>query len=174
MALPGCNAPRKLLLYLVMEGKKTTHLWYLPVLLVLTAIFILVGLKFVKTESGEKTSTPATQDSPASSDTTDKINDAGLPADQTDYLNAGAFMEKGDYQNAIKSLDAAIAKNPNNINYYSLKSQAELLAGNETAARGTLEAGLKIDPSNDLLNSKLDVLNNEQNLAPADQEAPRL
>ncbi|MFA5158270.1 MAG: tetratricopeptide repeat protein [Patescibacteria group bacterium] len=151
-----------------MEGKKTTHLWYLPVLLVLTAMFILIGLKFVKTGSEEKTSTPATQDSPASSDiTTSDTQEAGLPADQTDYLNAGAFMEKGDYQNATKSLDAAIAKNPNNINYYSLKSQAELLAGNETAARSTLEAGLKVDPSNNLLNSKLDVLNNAENLAPA-------
>jgi len=39
-----------------------------------------------------------------------------------------------------------------------LKSEAEVLLGRKDDAKATLEAGLKIDPDNELLNSKLNSL----------------
>lgn len=159
-----------------MKVQNTTRIWYLPVLLVITAVFIFIGLKFIKTDSTgkEAISDPAAPSSAEELPAKSELKQVEMPADQADYLKAGAYLDKGDYQNAIKSLEAAIAKNPNNINYYSLKAQAELLAGNNDAAQQTLQSGLKIDPNNELLKSKIDVLSNDQNLAPADQESPRL
>lgn len=155
-----------------MEAKKTTKYWYLPVLLVITTAFIFVGAKYINTDINDGAEpTPSSSTKPL--DIIEPVENPGLPSSQSDYRKAGNYLHNGDYANAIKSLEQAILKDPSNISYYSLKSQAELLAGDEDAARTTLEAGLDIKPADDLLNTKLEILNKD-NLSPADQEAPRL
>jgi len=149
-----------------MHGKNFRTLYYFIILFVITVLFVVVGLRLMakeqKTETGsEGTETAQTEQS---SDDEEVENQAGqnesdeLSPDQTLYVSAVKDFENKNYQEAINKLNQAIAINPNNTSYYSLKSEAEYLVGKKEDAKATLEAGIKIDPNNELLNSKLDVL----------------
>lgn len=93
------------------------------------------------------------------------------PAAKTaaDYYNEGqALIAQKKWQEAISALDEAIKLDPNNVQYYIRKSEAEYLSGDKQAAISTTQQGLAIDPNNQLLLSKLDILqkesfNNQQN-----------
>jgi len=161
-----------------MKTQSGTNVWYLLTLIVLALVFIFVGVKYLnKGENNQQISAPAenTQNvtNPKSNSDSGSKTKQNLPIDQQYAANGADSLNKNDYQMAIDYFSQAIAANPEAISYYSLKSQAEVLAGKDAEAKATLEAGLKVDPNNELLNSKLDVLNNSQNLVPADQETPR-
>lgn len=160
-----------------MKIRSGTNVWYLLVLIALAIVFILAGIKYL--DKGEVSHQQADQDptSPSTNADSNGVDDTDNPNLSTDqqFATKGAdSMSKGDYATAIDYFAKAIAANPNDTSYYSLKSQAEVLAGKSSDAKATLEAGLKVDPGNELLNSKLDVLNNADNLAPANQENPKL
>ncbi len=63
-----------------------------------------------------------------------------------------------NYDDAISTMNNAIAEDPYTTDYYSMKAEAEYLSGDKTAAIATVNEGLKVDPENELLKSKLDVL----------------
>ena len=160
-----------------MATSKKFNVLYLLVLIVLAVIFIFIWYKYLP-EKPKNTSVPTTTDQTTTSDnknsSTEPQNESEIISkDQQSYARGIDSINHGDYNQAIAYFDQAIKENPNEINYYSLKAQAELLAGKKTEAVSTIESGLKIDPGNDLLNSKLDVLNND-NLSSPDQDNPRL
>ena len=160
-----------------MATSKKFNVLYLLVLIVLAVIFIFIWYKYLP-EKPKNTSVPTTTDQTTTSDnknsSTEPQNESEIISkDQQSYARGIDSINHGDYNQAIAYFDQAIKENPNEINYYSLKAQAELLAGKKTDAVSTIESGLKIDPGNDLLNSKLDVLNND-NLSSPDQDNPRL
>ena len=152
---------------------KSNHVWYLLVLVVLAVVFVFFGIKYLDKSDRASTQTDsAGTNSTVASGSEDKTNSPSS-VDQQDFARGVENLNNKNYQAAIDYFSKAIAENPNVASYYSLKSQAEVLAGKTGDAKKTLEAGLKIDPENELLNSKLDVLSNN-NLAPADQDSPRL
>lgn len=61
----------------------------------------------------------------------------------------------------IKQYETAILADPDNIQNYIDKSSAEFLAGDEQAALETVNQGLTVDPSNELLRGRKDVLEKE-------------
>jgi len=158
-----------------MKTGSGTNVWYLLVLIALAIVFIFAGVKYLG--SGEvdhnqnQNNQSATDNNPTNPQ---QQNDTTLSQDQQYAADGAKAMDKGDYSAAIDYFSKAIAANPNNTSYYSLKSQAEVLAGQTDQAKSTLESGLKVSPNDELLNSKLDVLNNSANLTPADQDNPRL
>ncbi|MCX6810979.1 MAG: hypothetical protein NTY30_04615 [Candidatus Berkelbacteria bacterium] len=158
-----------------MKIRSGTNVWYLLVLIALAIIFIFAGIKYLGKGDTSQQKTVSGAESTKSDDLKSASDSASLdlPQDQQ-YATKGAdSMDKGDYLTAIDYFAKAIAVNPSVISYYSLKAQAEVLAGKAADAKSTLEAGLKVDSENELLNSKLDVLNNSNNLAPAGQDTPR-
>lgn len=156
-----------------MNHNKSGTLYYLLILVVLAAIFIIAGISFLQTngQSAEKPATESQPDNQAAQNGEDRTS--MLTTDQQFYALGVKDFENKEYEKAVSDLKEAIAVNPSVINYYTLKSEAEILLGRKDDAKATLEAGLKIDPDNELLNSKLDVLNKEY-FSPADQESPRL
>lgn len=157
------------------QNKRRDWIYFL-VLVVVTTLFIVAGTYWTnkgKSESTSSKSTNSTQN--ANSDQTNSDNPAvntELTTDQQLYIQGIKSLDAKDYDSAIHYFSQAITLNPDNTSYYSLKSEAEVLAGKKTDAKSTLEAGIKIDPDNELLNSKLDVLNKE-NFSSPDQDNPR-
>jgi len=139
-----------------MNQNKSKNWIYFLVLLVLAVGFVTAGYYLVNKKSDTPSSELVTE--AIEKERNDSTPEADLSPDQKLYASGIRSLDVKDYQSAIDSLAQAIAKNPNNTSYYSLKSEAEYLAGKKEDAKATLEAGLKIDPSNELLNSKLDVL----------------
>jgi len=163
-----------------MNGKNFRTLYYFITLLVITVIFIIAGLYLIgkeqKTETGARDSedTPA-EESPIQEDVvnqSDQDEDDELSPDQVLYVSAVEDFENKNYQEAINKLNQAIAANPNNSGYYSLKSEAEILLSQLEEAKKTLEAGITANPDSEILNSKLDTLEKEY-FFPEDQEATR-
>ncbi|MEI8061160.1 MAG: hypothetical protein WCG99_02610 [Candidatus Berkelbacteria bacterium] len=159
-----------------MKTGSGTNVWYLLVLIILAVIFIFAGVKYLG--RGETGHTPDQNQNNTASTANDKPKSTSgasteLPPDQQLAAKGAEAMDKGDYATAIDYFSKAIVLDPSIASYYSLKSQAEVLAGKSADAKSTLESGLKVSPDNELLNSKLDVLNNSDNLAPTDQESPR-
>jgi len=144
---------------------KSNHVWYLLVLVVLAVGFVFFGIKYL--DNSDRVSTQPNIDTASPATTPGSSSGAGsaTTADQQDAAKGTEALNNKNYQAAIDYFAKAIAENPNIAGYYSLKSQAEFLAGKTADAKSTLEAGLKIDPENELLNSKLDALNNN-NLVP--------
>ncbi len=160
-----------------MKTGSGTNVWYLLVLIILAVIFIFAGIKYLG--RGETDHTPdQNQNNTASTVNNNSKSTSGasteLPLDQQLATQGAEAMDRGDYQAAIDYFAKAIVANPAITSYYSLKSQAEVLAGKTSDAKSTLESGIKANPNDELLNSKLDVLNNSSNLAPANQDTPRL
>jgi tetratricopeptide (TPR) repeat protein len=156
-----------------MKHGSGTNVWYLLVLIALAIVFIFAGIKFLGSGDRIHEQNQPTTNTTATGGTTSSASQS-LPLDQQYAAKGAESLDKGDYQSAIDYFTKAIAADPSVTNYYSLKAQAEVLAGKSADAKTTLEAGLKIDPENELLNSKLDVLDNASNLAPANQDNPRL
>lgn len=160
-----------------MAADKKFNVLYLLVLIVLAVFFIFVWYRYLP-EGNHQKITPSTSDKVTTNEEKPNQTETStgtqiITKDQQNYALGIDSINHGDYNQAIAYFEQAIKENPNEINYYSLKAQAELLAGKKTEAVSTIESGLKIDPNNDLLNSKLDVLNNE-NLSSPDQDNPRL
>ena len=157
------------------QNKRRDWIYFL-VLVVVTILFIVAGVSWTnKGKSGDNTNNPANSTQNANGDQTNPenpANNAELTTDQQLYTQGIKSLDTKDYSSAIHYFSQAISLNPDNTSYYSLKSEAEILAGKKADAKATLEAGLKIDPGNELLNSKLDVLNKEY-LSPANQDNPR-
>lgn len=151
-----------------MKTGSGTNVWYLLVLIALAIVFIFAGVKYLGSgeadHSQNQNSQPANDSSP---DNPSQQNASTLSQDQQYAADGAIAMDKGDYSAAIDYFSKAIAENPSNTGYYSLKSQAEVLAGKSTDAKSTLEAGLKVDPENELLNSKLDILNKDYFQSPS-------
>lgn len=153
---------------------KSSNVWYLLVLVVLAVGFVFFGIKYLDKSDRAATQSDTTGTSQAAVPGSNNSTGSATTADQQDAAKGAESLNNKNYQAAIDYFAKAIAENPNVTGYYSLKSQAEILAGKTADAKLTLEAGIKIDPENELLNSKLDVLNNSSNLAPAGQDTPRL
>ncbi len=159
-----------------MDNKSRSTLYYLLVLSILAILFIVAGVSYFKNKpqvnsnASDSTKTTNEPETNASDDQETKIEN--LSGDQKLYAQAIKSLENKDYQQATDYLNQAIAENPNVVSYYSLKSEAEVLADKKNDAKATLEAGLKIDSESEILHSKLDVLNKE-NFSPADQDNPR-
>ena len=159
-----------------MNDKSRSTLYYLLVLSILAALFIVAGVSYFKKKPETNKSASTDTGSQPSSETETKTDQdekiEGLSGDQKLYAQGIKSLENKDYQGAIDFLAQAISENPNVISYYSLKSEAEVLADQKEQAKATLEAGLKIDSQSELLRSKLDVLNKDY-FSPADQETPK-
>lgn len=157
------------------QNKRRDWIYFL-VLVVVTILFVVAGVSWTnKGKSGSNTNNPTNSIQNASGDQTNPENPASnteLTTDQQLYAQGIKSLDTKDYDSAIRYFSQAISLNPDNTSYYSLKSEAEILAGKKDDAKATLEAGLKIDPDNELLNSKLDVLNKEY-FSPASQDNPR-
>ena len=154
-------------------NQKNARTLYLLILVVIAAVFIVGGVYYFRSNGSE--SEPA--ENPASNNTDENNNNQNvkveeLSPDQQLYVKGINSLEAKKYDEAIDYFRQAISENPNVISYYSLKSEAEVLAGKKENAKATLQNGLKIDPENELLNSKLDVLNKEY-FSPSDQETPK-
>jgi tetratricopeptide (TPR) repeat protein len=158
-----------------MNGKNFRTLYYYITLLVITVLFIVAGLYLIgKNENGGINNENGTKDSNQQEEkiTPNNIPGGQLSPDQELFVKAVNEFENKNYQIAIKNLRQAIILNPGITSYYSLKSEAEITTSQIEEAKKTLEAGLKIDPSSEILNSKLDILNKEH-FYPADEEATR-
>ncbi|MCX6812214.1 MAG: tetratricopeptide repeat protein [Candidatus Berkelbacteria bacterium] len=152
------------------DRTKSTIL-YLLVLVVLATSFIIFGVFYLKdAKTSDKNSTTSTATVPTGDNQNQNLEE--LPPDQKLYAAAIESIDAKNYNQAISNLTEAIKENPDNPSYYSVKSEAEVLAGKKDDAIATLEAGLKINPDNEVLNSKLDVLQ-KNDLAPANQDTPR-
>lgn len=143
-----------------MNPKNRKTLYYLLSLTVLTALFIIAGVYFLKTNG--KTREKPDNENPSNA-TVEKLDSEDsrieeLSPDQKFYAHGVKNFENKNYEQAISDLGVAISVNPKVAVYYVLKSEAEFLAGKKDDAKATLEAGLKVDPNNELLNSKKDVL----------------
>ena len=141
-------------------NQKNARTLYLLVLVVIAAVFIVSGVYYFRSNGSE--SKPA--ENPANNNIGENNDNQNakveeLSPDQQLYVKGINSLEAKKYDEAIDYFRQAISENPNVISYYSLKSEAEVLANKKDDAKATLEAGLKIDPDNELLNSKLDQLN---------------
>lgn len=153
-----------------MKQGSGTNVWYLSVLIALAIVFIFAGIKFLGSgDRSHEQNQSDTSTATTNNNTTNGNSSASqsLPQDQQYAAKGADSMSKGDYPAAIDFFTKAIAADPSVTNYYSLKAQAEVLAGKSADAKTTLEAGLKIDPENELLNSKLDVLNKDYFQSPS-------
>ena len=141
-----------------MNQNKSATLFYLLVLVVFAAIFIVAGISFLQTngESAEKPPAENQVNNQPAENGEDRTSE--LSADQQFYALGVKDFENKEYEKTVSDLAQAIASNPSVINYYTLKSEAEVLLGRKDDAKATLKAGLKIDPDNELLNSKLNSL----------------
>jgi tetratricopeptide (TPR) repeat protein len=76
-----------------------------------------------------------------------------------DYYQSGVsdFIKK-DYNSSISNLSKAIELDPKNIDYYKIKSAAENNLGEKDDAISTVKEGLKINPNDQLLLSRVDSL----------------
>lgn len=81
-------------------------------------------------------------------------------------------LNNKDYTGAAEEFEKAIVENPSNIDNYTKKSEAEYQAGDKEEAIATVEEGLAQDPENELLKSKLDVLQKDF-VADPSQDTPR-
>lgn len=79
---------------------------------------------------------------------------------RTNNTNSGNQNNNTDYQSIIKDSEKAIQENPKDPENYVSKSEAEYSSGNKEEAIETIEEGLKQDPENELLKSRLDVIQN--------------
>ena len=142
-----------------MNQNKSGSLYYLLILIVFAAIFIVAGISFLQTNGKSAKKSPS-EDLSNDNQQTQNENDrtSELSADQQFYALGVKDFENKEYEKTVSDLAQAIASNPSVINYYTLKSEAEVLLGRKDDAKATLEAGLKIDPDNELLNSKLNSL----------------
>ncbi|OIN89156.1 hypothetical protein AUJ40_02230 [Candidatus Berkelbacteria bacterium CG1_02_42_45] len=142
-----------------MNQNKSGSLYYLLILVVFAAIFIVAGISFLQTNGKSAKKSPS-EDLSNDNQQTQNENDrtSELSADQQFYALGVKDFENKEYEKTVSDLAQAIASNPSVINYYTLKSEAEVLLGRKDDAKATLEAGLKIDPDNELLNSKLNSL----------------
>jgi len=142
-----------------MNQNKSGSLYYLLILVVFAAIFIVAGISFLQTNGKSAKKSPS-EDLSNDNQKTQNENDrtSELSADQQFYALGVKDFENKEYEKTVSDLAQAIASNPSVINYYTLKSEAEVLLGRKDDAKATLEAGLKIDPDNELLNSKLNSL----------------
>lgn len=144
------------------QNKRRDWIYFL-VLVVVTVSFVIAGVYWTNRGKSQTANTAnPTQSINSGQETADNpANSTNLTTDQQLYTQGIKSLDSKDYESAIHYLGQAIVLNPDNISYYSLKSEAEFLTGKKEDAKVTLEAGLKIDPDNELLNSKLDVLNKE-------------
>jgi len=147
-----------------MNPKNHKTLYYLLSLTVLATFFIVAGVYFLKTNG--KTTEEANDENLSnvageaeSNNENSRIEE--LSPDQKFYAHGIKNFENKSYDQAISDFEIAISINPKVAVYYSLKSEAEFLAGKKDDARATLEAGIENIPGNDVLNSKLDVLTKE-------------
>jgi len=142
-----------------MNQNKSGSLYYLLILVVFAAIFIVAGISFLQTNGKSAKKSPS-EDLSNDNQQTQNENDrtSELSADQQFYALGVKDFENKEYEKTVSDLAQAIASNPSVITYYTLKSEAEVLLGRKDDAKATLEAGLKIDPDNELLNSKLNSL----------------
>lgn len=70
-------------------------------------------------------------------------------------------LEKNDIPAAIDKLEKAVELDPTNSQTYAQKSEAEYASGDKQAAIDTVKEGLEQNPDDELLKSKLDVLEKE-------------
>lgn len=76
-----------------------------------------------------------------------------------DYYNDGiSKLNNKEYQSAIESFAKAIEFDTKKPEYYSKKSEAEVLAGKKAQAIETIKLGLVNNPGDVLLKNKLDIL----------------
>lgn len=81
------------------------------------------------------------------------------------------FSQK-DYQQSVEHFSDAIEASPENPDYYAYKSSAQYNLGQKDEAIATVQEGLQNNPDNELLKSKLDVLQKDS-FSNSDQEATR-
>lgn len=146
------------------QNKKRDWIYFL-VLVVVTALFVVAGAYWThKDKNGDSSNNASNSTKNTDGSQINPENPASnteLTTDQQLYARGIKSLDAKDYDSAIHYFSQAIILNPDNTSYYSLKSEAEFLAGKKSDAKATLEAGLKVDPGNELLNSKLDVLNKD-------------
>ncbi len=94
-------------------------------------------------------------------------------SEDSSYQQAKKSLDNKDYENAIQSFNKAIAANPHNPDYYSGKSEAEYNLGQKTEALETVKQGLAENPDDDLLKSKLDVMQKDNFYNSSDQDTTR-
>lgn len=87
-----------------------------------------------------------------------KTVSAPAPLSNNRITESATDIANKDYTGAIDTMTTAIADDPYTAEYYSVKAEAEYLNGDKTAAIATVNEGLRVDPENELLKSKLDVL----------------
>jgi len=163
-----------------MNGKNFRTLYYFITLFVITVLFIVIGLRLIEKEQKANTNSENAEDTPRQespeevdiNNQPDQNGENELTPDQVFYVAAVKDFENKNYQEAINKLNQAIAANPNNSSYYSLKSEAEILLNQLEEAKKTLEAGITANPDSEILNSKLDTLEKEY-FFPSDEEATR-
>jgi len=160
------------------QAKNKNHGWvYFLVFAVLILIFIIVGWGYIlKPQATNNTgsSNQNQQDASGNRQTPDiKNQNDQVKKDNDFYDSALKSLQEKDFAAAIENFDQAIAVNPYNAAYFSGKSEALLNLNQKDEAKATLEKGINFNPTDQLLRSKLDVLNKDF-LAPAKQDNPRL
>jgi tetratricopeptide (TPR) repeat protein len=77
---------------------------------------------------------------------------------QNFYNDGLAKMEDKKWSEAVDEMSQAINMDNNNSEYYLKKSEAEYMLGDKEAAINTLNSGLGVDPENQLMKDKLEIL----------------
>jgi predicted Zn-dependent protease len=158
------------------KGKTKHSLIYFVVLTTLIIVFLVFGKKYLfnsNSQNENQETTNSSSNQTQNSDTSSPEEDTGTQTkDQGYYDSALKAIDNKEYLAAIAFFDKAIAANPNNPAYYSGKAEAQVNLNQQTEAKITLEQGIQTNPDDQLLRSKLDVLNKDF-LAPSDQETPK-
>lgn len=146
------------------RNSKIRWLVFVGVVLLIVAIVFCIWLPIKN-----KTKAPSSNQN-TNIETENNINTNDNDLD--DSLKPKDNAEKKDFQNKVADKAAEIENDPNNVQNYIDKSQYEYLLGDNQAALQTVKEGLKIDPNNDLLQNRRDVLLNN-NISNSNEDAPR-
>lgn len=105
----------------------------------------------------EESTSSASSASSTSSQSESSVASSAKTADQF-YQSGLEEMNAQSYQKAVDQFAEGIKIDPKQPLYYSRKAQAEYNLGQKEQAIKTLQEGLAENPGNDLLTSRLDVL----------------
>lgn len=131
--------------------------------IILLLIFILINYVFIINRSKVLAPSAENKTTEEISQQLKKTPDSSIPKESVNaydtlYTDGMALFNKNDMDGAIAKFNQAIQIDPINSSAYLAKSSAESKKGLTAEAINTVEAGLKYNPQNENLKTKLDLL----------------
>ncbi len=145
-----------------MNNTRSKKKWLIFIVVLFLALFIAVFGIFLPNKN--KTTAPDKNNN--------NINQQNNNSQDFSNSNDIVDNDKEKYLEKISESEQKIENDSSNVQNYIDKSEYEYLIGDKQAALITVEDGLKIDPNNELLKSRRDVLLN-QNLTNSNQSFPK-